>query len=88
MSNLELTNKNVNKIDNNMSDEKINDNSQGSNPILLETKRNKTANKNKKKDMHLNSTEETEDNPMIWFSDGDEERPLGVGEGVVGKWSF
>jgi len=86
MSNLELTHKNVNKIDNNMSDQKINDNSQGSNPILLETKRNKTANKNKKKEWNID--EDVEDNSIVCFYDADEERPLGVGERVVGEWSY
>jgi hypothetical protein len=27
-----------------------------------------------------------EDNPMIWFSDG--EKPLGEGENVIGYWPF
>jgi hypothetical protein len=39
--------------------------------------------------IHINITdEETEDNPMFWFSDGDEEIPLGEGERVTGQWSF
>jgi len=30
--------------------------------------------------------EETEDNPMVWLSDG--ERSLGEGENVIGYWTF
>lgn len=40
----------------------------------------------KKKDIHSNITEETEDNEMSCFSDFDEGRLLGEDESVVAKW--
>jgi len=78
IANLEISNRDINKID-----EKINNNSQESIPILLETKKNKQINKKKKKDK---IDEENEDDRMVWFSDLDEGRSLAEGECVV--WSF
>ncbi|MVX62581.1 phage replisome organizer [Clostridium chromiireducens] len=94
-SNLESNPIEIKKVDNSMSTDKINHNSQDNIPIFLEGKRKKNTNKNKKKDLHLDDSidlsidsinEEMEDNPMVWFSDG--EKPLGEGENVIGYWSF
>jgi len=82
---LEITNKDINKIDDNMRDEKINDNSQRNIPIFLESK----TNKKKKSDIILdNSNKETEYNILGWFSDADEEIPLGEGDRVICEWHF
>ena len=83
--NLEITNKDINKIDDNMRDEKINDNSQRNIPIFLESKTNK-----KKKSYIIldNSNKETEYNILGWFSDADEEIPLGEGDRVICEWHF
>ena len=89
IGNLEITNKDIIKIDNDMSDENINSNSQDNIPILLETKRNKKANKRKKNDININVTDEdSEENDMICFYNTDEGRPLGKGEHVAREWSF
>jgi len=86
---LEIAYKDIDKIDNNMSNEKINNNSQESIPILLETKKNKRVNKKKKKEMNIDVIDEdVEDNSIVCFYDADDGRPLGVGERVVGEWSF
>jgi len=50
--NFKNTDKDINKIHQNMNIEKININSQNSIPILLETKKNKRINKDKKKEMN------------------------------------
>ena len=58
-------------------------------PILLENKKNKKANKRKKKDNSIDVTDEViDDNPIFRFSNGDEERLLCKGESVVQTWSF
>ena len=98
IDNLEITYKNISKIDDNVNDNNNNNNnSQGIIPILLETQKNKRANKNKKrgrpnnikKDLHLDITEEeSEDNRTGWFSDADEGRPLVEGECVAQAWTF
>jgi len=89
IGNLEITHKDINKIDNNMSDEKINNNLQDRIPILLEMKKNKQVNKKKKKDRTLDITdEEIEHNEIVCFYDANEERPLGEGERVAQEWSF
>jgi predicted phage replisome organizer len=96
--NLEIAPIEIKKVDSSMSKETINDNLQDSIQILLEAKRNKKTNKKKKKDLRLDEgidlsiddsiNEEMEDNPMIWFSDGEGEKSLGEGKKVVGYWSF
>jgi len=94
-SDLESTPIEIKRVDNRMSADKINHNSQDNIPILLEGKRKKKTNKRKKKDIRLDDgidlsadsiNEETEDNPMVWLSDG--ERSLGEGENVIGYWTF
>jgi len=94
-SDLENTPIEIKKVDDSMSADKINHNSQENIPILLDGKRKKKTNKRKKKDIRLDDgidlsadsiNEETEDNPMVWLSDG--ERSLGEGENVIGYWTF
>ena len=97
-SDLESTPIDIKKVDNSMSADNINPNSQDNTPILLDGKRKRKTNKKKKKDIRLNDgidlsadsinkeNEEMEDNPMVCFSDG--ERPLGEGENVIGYWTF
>jgi len=90
IGNLEIAYKDIDKIDNNMSDKKTDyNNSPGSIPILLETKKNKRGNKKTKKEINIDTIDEdVEDNSIVCFYDADEERPLGVGERVVGEWSY
>jgi len=71
-----------------MSNKKINNNSQNSIPILLETKKNKQVNEKKKKGINIDITEEVEDNRIVCFYDSDEGRPLEEGERVFREWSF
>jgi len=85
--NLENSHKDIKKIDDNISNEKIK-NSQDNIPILLEAKKSKKTNKKKNKDITPDDIEETEDNEIICFYDGDEERPLDIGERVAQAWSF
>jgi hypothetical protein len=89
-SNLEVTNKDINKVEINMNNENINNNSQNTIPILLNTEKSKKKANNKKKNNNTLETtdDEPEDNPMFWFSDGNEARPLAEGERVVESWSF
>ena len=84
IDNLEIIQKDINKIDNNISNEKINNNLQDNNLILLGEKKKKKSNRKNKKD---NIEEENEEDTMVWFSEG-EERPLAEGESVVQAWSF
>ena len=90
IGNLEITHKNINKIDDSLSGNKINNNSQDNIPILLETKKNEKVNKNKKKGKlsDINEEEEVEDKPLIYFYNTDEGRPLGKDERVVSSWNF
>ena len=89
IGNLEITHKDINKIDNNIGDENINNNTQNMISIPLETKRNKTANKNKKKERNIDVIDEdVEDNSIVCFFDGDEGRPLAEGESITQQWSF
>ena len=90
IGNLEITNKDINKIENNMSDDKINNNPQDNILMLLEVKKNKPTNKKGKKRINIDEEvdEEAEDNRIVCFYDGDEGRPLAVGERVTQEWSF
>lgn len=88
------------EIDNNKNDDHIiNDknyegdksdiSNKDNNPIILETKKSKKTYRRKKNDNNIYIIEEeTEDKPICWISDGDEERALREGERVVGEWSF
>jgi len=82
---LQIINKDTNKIDDNMRNEKIDDNSKGNSLILLGSKKNKKPNKRKKNDK---IEEEIEDDIMQWSGDYDEARPLGEGESITQVWSF
>jgi predicted phage replisome organizer len=86
---LEITISGIDKA-NNMSSEKINNSSQDNIPILLETKKNKKVNRKKKKDELFDIADEEgiEDNVLGWFTDGDDERPLGEGERVILELAF
>ena len=85
IGNVEINHKNIKKINNNLSDETINNASQNIIPILLETKKNKPENKKKQKD---NIEEENKEDTMVWINDGGEIRPLEEGESVVQAWCF
>lgn len=86
---LEITHKDIKKIDNNMSNQKINNNSQHNSPILLETEKKKKVNRKKKKEINIYSIDEdVEDNRIVCFYDTDEGRPLSAGEQVTQEWSF
>ena len=75
---LEITNKDINIIEDNISDKKIN-NMQGVIPIHVETKNQRT---NNKKNKEGNIDEIVEANTMVCFYDGDKGRPLGKDERV------
>jgi len=85
---LEITISGIDKA-NNMSSEKINNSSQDNIPILLETKKNKKVNRKKKKDELFDiADEEGIQGNVGWFTDGDDERPLGEGERVILELAF
>ena len=86
--NLDLVYNDINKVDNSIGDEKINNKSQNNAPILLESKKNNKGSKNKGKATDIEFAEEaTEDSGSVCFYDSDEGRPLGIGERVIGDWS-
>ena len=81
--------KRINKTNTNMSNEKINNNSQEHIPILLETKKNKKVSKKKKKESNIDTIDEkNEDKSMFCMYEDNEERPLGEGESIVSVWAF
>ncbi|BCZ47048.1 hypothetical protein psyc5s11_31150 [Clostridium gelidum] len=84
MGNLEITHKDINKIYDSLSGQKINNNSQDNISILLEKKKSKKANKIN----CLNFEEEIKDNVVFYFRDGDEKGLLSEGENVIEAWSF
>ena len=84
--NLELTNKDTNKIDDNTRKYKINDNLPGNIPMLPEQKKGKKPNKSRKNDK-IEEEIENDIDIIGWFSDYDE-RPLAKDENVVQAWSF
>ena len=84
-----------------MAKEKTNDSSPDIIPMLLDMKNNKHANKNKNKNQNKNKNEnkkknsnidmideETKDDEMSCFYDGDVVIPLKKGESVTKVWSF
>ncbi|PRR83416.1 phage replisome organizer N-terminal domain-containing protein [Clostridium vincentii] len=85
--NLEFTSSSINKVDNIIKD-KTNNKLQENILLRLETKRNKTIDKKKKKEKIFDFAEEenVEDNSIDTFQDYDENKPLG--EGDVPLWSF
>ena len=84
IGNLEITHKDINKIYDSLSGEKINNNSQDNISILLEKKKSKKVNKIN----CLDFEEEIKDNVVFYFRDGDEKRLLSEGENVIEAWSF
>ena len=86
---LEITNEDISKVSDSMNDENSSDNLQDNDPIILETKKSKENNKNKKREKvpDINTIdEEFEDNSICCLTDG--VRPLGDGERTVLEWSF
>ena len=76
--NLEITHKDIKKIDNNMRNQKVNNNLQNKIPILLENE------KKKKKGINIDSIDgDVKDNKGVYFYDTDEGRPLTAGEQVA-----
>jgi len=83
---LEIIHKDINPIDENVSNDK-NNSLKDIIPILLETKKSKRVNKKKKKDNNIDFIdEEIEENEMVCFYD--DERHLGEGECIIKSWSF
>ena len=86
-NNLEITNKDISKANENIVYEKKYSDIQDK-PIISEKKKNKKAN-NKKIEHLIDVTDKkVEDNIIGWFSDGEVEIHLGEGEGIVNQWSF
>ena len=86
---LEITNEDIRKVNDSMNDENSSGNLQDNDPIILETKKGKKNNKNKKRDKvpDINTIdEEFEDNSICYLTDG--VRPLGDGESTILEWSF
>ena len=76
--NLEITHKDIKKIDNNMRNQKVNNNLQNKIPILLENE------KKKKKGINIDSIDgDVKDNKGVYFYETDEERLLVAGEQVA-----
>ena len=76
--NLEITHKDIKKIDNNMRNQKVNNNLQNNIPILLENE------KKKKKGINIDSIDgDVKDNKGVYFYETDEERLLVAGEQVA-----
>ncbi|BCZ44971.1 hypothetical protein psyc5s11_10380 [Clostridium gelidum] len=82
-SNLEVIQKTASNVDDNITKEKVNSNSQDSIPIFLEVKNNKRDNKKNKIDEIL---EESEDNQIDGIHN--KERPLGEGERIMMEFSM
>jgi predicted phage replisome organizer len=74
--------KDTNNIKNAICDDNI--------PIVLDEKKKKQSKKKKPKKKNTIDFDEFDerDNSIIYFFDGDEVRPLGENESVVGAWSF
>lgn len=86
---LEITNGDIRKVNDSMNDENSSGNLQDNDPIILETKKSKKDNKNKKRDKapDINTIdEEFEDNSICYLTDG--VRPLEDGESTILEWSF
>ena len=81
-ANLEINQKAANKVDDNITTDKSNNNSQDSIPIFFKSEKNKKGIKGKKEDHSIEVTDEvTETNGIDGFSDV--ERPLGTGESIL-----
>ena len=87
-----IGNKNSDNFDNTICDEKSNNNLKANMPIVLAEKKNKGSNNKKNKNKNniymADDQEENEDDRIMQFFEGDEERPLKEGETVTMAWSF
>jgi len=86
---LEITNEDISKVNDNINNENSSGNLQDNDPIILETKKSKKNNKNKKRGKvpDINTIdEEFEDNSICHLSDV--VSPLGDGESTILEWSF
>ena len=87
-NNIEIAHKDIEEIDNAVSNDRNNNNSQDKVTILSKTQKRKKSNNNKKKDIQIEITDEdVKENALFCIYDG-EERPLDDGESVVDGWSF
>lgn len=87
---IENVNIDIGKINDNVDEQKNINSKQANMPmLLLDNNKSKRSNKRKNKDNSSDiADKEIEDSPLIYFSDGEDERPLAEGESVVGQWSF
>ena len=86
---IENVNNDIGKFNDNIRGKKDIDGKQDDIPMLLDIKKSKRSYKRKNKDNSSNITDkEIEDGQLIYFSDGEDERPLAEGESVMGQWSF
>ena len=77
----------INKADDTIVDQKINNNEQKNVPILLQSKKNSAVSKNSKKASNIEDTDGAlEDTKASCFYDSDEGRNLEEGERVVEGW--
>jgi len=91
-----IGNEDSNNLDNTICDEKSNNNIKANMPIVLAEKKNKKSNNKKNENNNKNKNniyfddvqEENEDDRILQFFEGDEERPLKEGEIVTMAWSF
>ena len=86
IGNFEIINKDINKVHNNINNEKLDNNLQDKIPILLEANKTEKINKKKKKDIYLDNIEEIEECEMFCLYEG--EIHLGEGESIIQSWSF
>jgi len=85
--NLEIINKDVKKIETDVSKENISENSQNIGDVQLEKKKNKRQNKNKGKGIRIcEADKNVGENDVGWFHEG--ERPLMEGEHFVKKFTL
>lgn len=87
--NLEITCKEIRKVNDSINDENNSGNLQDNAPIILESKEIRKGNKKKKRNKAPDIgavDEENEDNPICCFHEG--VRPLGDGESTILEWSF
>ena len=83
----EIDNNEVNEPKNEINQNEMGNVVQKNVPILLQSKKNSTVNKNRKKASNIENTDgATEDTKVSCFYDSDEGRPLEEGERVVEGW--
>ena len=87
-NNIEIAHKDIEKIDNAVSNDRNNNNSQDKVTILSKTQKRKKSNNNKKKDIQIEITDkDVKENALFYIYDG-KERPLEEGESIAQEWSF